>query len=389
LKALNWKAPTRHWFSKVTSILGLAAPHWREQRRAGLLVCLALGLAAALSRIAPVVQVAPALGASALLLGALPASPVSKPWPLLGGTLLSAVVAWVVALPGWPLLITAPIAVTAALLLMYTTRSLHPPGGAMALWVLLHTPAFASPWPVLLAITPGLLLLMGLAHLRDQLFADRDKPQPASHQTRDPSPMQRQRPSSQDWQRALARHEQLLDVGAEQLDTLYQELEASRLHGGLTNLTIGDIMSRDLVTLPPQASGLLAWQTLQQHKINMVPIVDGGRVVGVIALVDLLKRLGLVGKVPSADLASRIDYLMQQPVGALMVTPARTALQSTKIDALVPLLSDWGLHHLPVVADDGTLVGIVTQSDLIAALANKLAHRTQGDEGGAPLPLTQ
>jgi len=35
---------------------------------------------------------------------------------------------------------------------------------------------------------------------------------------------------------------------------------------------------------------------------------------------------------------------------------------------LVPLFADRGLHHVPVLADDGTLAGVISQSDLIAAL---------------------
>ncbi|HEX4938140.1 MAG TPA: CBS domain-containing protein, partial [Candidatus Kapabacteria bacterium] len=54
--------------------------------------------------------------------------------------------------------------------------------------------------------------------------------------------------------------------------------------------------------------------------------------------------------------------------GQIMAQPAFTVNENDLIALLVPLLSDKGLHHVPVVNDERRLVGIVTQSDLIAAL---------------------
>lgn len=51
-----------------------------------------------------------------------------------------------------------------------------------------------------------------------------------------------------------------------------------------------------------------------------------------------------------------------------MATPAVTAPEDMHVVELVPLLSDRGLHHIPIVNAEQRLVGMVTQSDLIAAL---------------------
>lgn len=55
-------------------------------------------------------------------------------------------------------------------------------------------------------------------------------------------------------------------------------------------------------------------------------------------------------------------------VGQIMAIPDFSVNQNELIASLVPLLSDKGLHHIPVTNDENTLVGIVTQSDLIADL---------------------
>ncbi|MBG1233410.1 HPP family protein [Aestuariivirga litoralis] len=73
------------------------------------------------------------IGASAVLVFAVPASPLAQPWPVIGGNTISALVgvATVQLVPD-PLYATG-IAVCLAILAMSFTRSLHPPGGAAAL----------------------------------------------------------------------------------------------------------------------------------------------------------------------------------------------------------------------------------------------------------------
>ena len=73
------------------------------------------------------------LGASAVLVFAVPASPLAQPWPVVGGNVISTLVGVAVfnAIPDTT--IAAGIAVGAAILVMSLCRCLHPPGGAAAL----------------------------------------------------------------------------------------------------------------------------------------------------------------------------------------------------------------------------------------------------------------
>jgi len=99
------------------------------------------------------------IAASTVLVFGVPASPLGQPWPLIFGNTISAVVGLIcLHLIPEPLL-AAPVAVAAAILVMYMTRSLHPPGGAMALLIVLtHTtdplfvlfPAFTSSFVLVL-----------------------------------------------------------------------------------------------------------------------------------------------------------------------------------------------------------------------------------------------
>lgn len=73
------------------------------------------------------------MGASAVLLFAVPHGPLSQPWPLAGGHLLSAIVG--VSCYVWVpnILLAASLAVGSSIAVMYYFRCIHPPGGATAL----------------------------------------------------------------------------------------------------------------------------------------------------------------------------------------------------------------------------------------------------------------
>jgi CBS domain-containing membrane protein len=107
-----------------------------ERLRASLGALLGIALSAALIAVlgdghANVFLIAP-MGASAILLFCLPASPMAQPWAALGGNIVSALVgAACVRLIPAPL-VAAPVAVCLAILAMFALRCLHPPGGAVA-----------------------------------------------------------------------------------------------------------------------------------------------------------------------------------------------------------------------------------------------------------------
>jgi len=82
------------------------------------------------------------MAAAAVLLYAAPHSPMAQPWPLVVGNLLSGAAGW-----GCGLLIPDPVvagacAVGAAVLVMHLTHSLHPPGAATALLMVLNAALF-------------------------------------------------------------------------------------------------------------------------------------------------------------------------------------------------------------------------------------------------------
>jgi CBS domain-containing membrane protein len=104
------------------------------------------------------------LGASAVLVFAVPYSPLAQPWSVIGGNVLSALIGTACAAFVPDTAIAASLAVALAIGAMILLRCLHPPGGASALLaVLLHS----SPWPFVafpVFANSLLLVLVGIAY---------------------------------------------------------------------------------------------------------------------------------------------------------------------------------------------------------------------------------
>ena len=139
------------------------------------------------------------------------------------------------------------------------------------------------------------------------------------------------------------------------------EAEAFRRHHG--DVRVGDIMSRDVASITADRSINDAWRRVVEQQLKALPVVSPeNRVVGVVTVSDLMKAVTLTEGPSSAA------FIPYRTVGDVMTAPARVASPETRVTALVPAMSDEGLHAVPVVDANERLVGIVTQSDVIAAV---------------------
>ncbi|MGX5712585.1 HPP family protein [Sphingopyxis terrae subsp. ummariensis] len=104
------------------------------------ILVVALTSTALLVTFTPIWLVAP-IGASAVLLFAVPASPLAQPWPVIGGNIISALVGVAIAKTVASHELAAALAVGFAIAVMSIARCLHPPGGAAALTAVIGGPA--------------------------------------------------------------------------------------------------------------------------------------------------------------------------------------------------------------------------------------------------------
>ena len=331
------------------------------------LVChLAGGLAGSLQPwlVAPI-------GASAVLVFAVPGSPMAQPWPVLGGNTISALVGIAgvhgVDLLGYPE-IAAALSVATAMAVMLALRCLHPPGGAMALMMVLagtSDPAFALS-PVL--FNSLILVLVGVVYNN---FTGRPYPHMQLSATPAASGM-----VDADLDAVLADYNQVLDVSQDDLKTLLAEMRLRGHERKLNAVRCADIMSRELVTVEFGTSLQDAWALLRQKRIKALPVVDRTfRIVGIITLADFMRAAEL-------DIYQGFDEKLRklikrtpgvnsekpEVVGQIMTRNVRVASLQRPLADLIPLFGSTGHHHIPVIGEGGKLVGIITQSDLVAAL---------------------
>src|SRR5262249_25241264 len=118
-------------------------------------------------------------------------------------------------------------------------------------------------------------------------------------------------------------------------------------------------MSSPVHTVRPQTTAAEAVSLLRRHVIRHLPVMEGARVVGVATARDLR----------GAEPGKRVDTIMSRPV--VVVSP-RTA-----IDKAARLLFDRRIGCLPVI-EEGKLVGILTQTDAVAALVNVMRIQVGG-----------
>lgn len=163
------------------------------------------------------------IGASAVLVFALPASPLAQPWPVIGGNLISVAIglacAQLIPLP----MLAATVAVGAAIAAMSLCRCLHPPGGACALLGALGGPAVAAHgWAgLLLPLGPNLVALLAVAWAYNNLTGHS-----WPHQPQPPSPPRWAGSyATADLDAVLEEWDEVLDVSREDLNALFQAVE--------------------------------------------------------------------------------------------------------------------------------------------------------------------
>lgn len=141
-----------------------------------------------------------------------------------------------------------------------------------------------------------------------------------------------------------------------------------------------DIMTSPVVSIGPDATVREIAALLLDMRISAVPVLDAGRLVGIVSEADLLHRheLGTEAsqrpwwlRLLSAD-ASLEDYIKSHARRArdVMTRKVVSVDDDAPVATIVALLERHGVKRLPVLRGE-RLVGIVSRSDLVGALARR------------------
>lgn len=326
------------------------------------------------------------MGASAVLLFAVPASPLAQPWSIVGGNLVAALVGVTAATFVPNPVVAAALAIGGAVALMMLLRCLHPPSGAVALTAVLGTPAITDLgygfvlWPV----AANSLLLLTIAILFNKLVGRSYPHRPAQVSARPQTGPAQGGLSRSDVFAALKDFDRLLDVEVGDLEAILQRAQIRSYLRRTRQTTCTAILSRDVVALAPGAPLDEALQMLRRHRVKMLPVTDEqARVIGVVTQTDLLDKSAWDERGPRLGLRRRLRLTLDRGraphgcVADIMTTAVRSARPETPLSELVLRMIEPGHHHLPVVDADGKLVGIVSQTDVVTGLLTEAAAQME------------
>jgi CBS domain-containing protein len=127
---------------------------------------------------------------------------------------------------------------------------------------------------------------------------------------------------------------------------------------------VAQLMTQPAVTTRADVPLAVAAELLEQRRIGQMPVLDaGGRLVGLLLRADLFRP-----RLRTAD-AGQDENWQAQPVSTAMWTPIASVSADTDIRRVAQVLLDTGLPGLPVVDDAGGVVGFVSRTDIVRAVA--------------------
>jgi CBS domain-containing membrane protein len=304
----------------------------------------------------------------------MPASPLSQPWPVLMGTVLSALIGAAVQASISDTAIACAVAVGLSVMLMVPLRCMHPPGAGFAAYVVLeHVNGVTL---IAFPIFFNVAVLVVCAVLYNAVTGKR-YPHPQHSLKRAFNPDGSDVFAPEDLDAALKHYNQVLDVSRSDLEGLLHIAGRSAFNRNFGNLRCEDIMSRPVFAVEPGVPQKEAWALMRQERVKALPVVDAdGVVLGMLAVSDFVRQATLDA---SEGMAQRIRHLVtgrsasKAKVEALMDSGAQVVRSDCLLVDLLPLFSAGGCHHMPVVDEHKKLVGIVTQTDLIRALSGAIS----------------
>ena len=325
------------------------------------------------------------MGASAVLLFAVPSSPLAQPWSILCGNIVSAFVGVTVALLVPDIFLASALAISLAIAAMMALRCLHPPSGAVALTAVLGGPAVHSLgygfilWPV--AGNSLILLILALVYnnATGRAYPHGLRLGKASHGTADPTPIQKIGFSSADLDEVLKEYDEVLDIDRDVLEMILRKTELRSWRRRALHLDCASVMSRDVVGVAPDDSLRHAHSLMRNHHFKALPVTnDRAEILGIVTQTDFLEKASWRNGRPSIGFLQRLRLILSgtsapnDTVKDIMTSPVRTVQPETAIEEAIIRFAEEGLHYLPVIDANGKMVGILSQSDvMVAMLADK------------------
>ena len=121
-------------------------------------------------------------------------------------------------------------------------------------------------------------------------------------------------------------------------------------------------MTRDVITITPRTSLAEAHRLMTQKRVRRLPVVDQGHLVGIVTLGDV--RSAEPSAASTLSVWEMNNLLARLEIGEIMTRNPTTINQNATMSTVAEVMLEKKFSGLPVVDDDGRLVGIITESDI-------------------------
>ncbi len=325
------------------------------------------------------------MGASAVLLFAVPLGPLSQPWSFVGGHLISAIVGITVAKIIPDIVLASALAVGLAISFMYISSCLHPPGAATALVMVvgsstIHEMGYGF---LLFPLAINLIVMLGFALFINNVLPRRYYPNTlkAYLENNNTATIENKEQltlsvSREDIKYALQEIDAYIDVSDENLSHIFNLSATHARRKRMGEIYVKDIMTSDVISAEYGDTLESIWMLMAKYKIRSIPIVDKrNRLEGILTIADFLNQVKAPTKEPLKERLEKFIKITEgmatdkpEYAGHLMQTNVITISPEQHILDLFPIFYQKGIHHLPVVTKDKQLVGIITPKNLLLAL---------------------
>lgn len=156
-------------------------------------------------------------------------------------------------------------------------------------------------------------------------------------------------------------------------------------------MKVKDLMTKNVITFNPNMTIKEAMEILVKNNIGGAPVVDNGKLVGIITQRDILSYLDMAYKrqgwifiptpfdiieiprvtaLPYEKFTEIYESLGKEKIGDIMQKRVYFVEPDDDIEEAIQLLGKGKINRLPVVDKDRNVVGIITRGDILRGLAN-------------------
>ena len=138
----------------------------------------------------------------------------------------------------------------------------------------------------------------------------------------------------------------------------------------LDKFKVRDVMSINLVTASPSDSIGKVRKLIMNHAIRQIPIVDNGKLIGIVSIRDILERVYSITLRRSTvgEFVGETESIFSRPVKSIMSRPVFTVNVNDKLSEAGRIMIEKGFFSTPVV-DKSSVVGIITRGDIVRLIA--------------------